>query len=140
MRTLLANTLARLARWIHPKAMPPALTGGQWGGTSFVDAYKRNRNPTPNELLAELKNTAWACASVNASVCASFPPRLYVATRPGDAKPKCLTKALRPATEQRLRSAPHLAHRTKAAEHLEEVTDHPLLTLLRQKTTGAARP
>jgi HK97 family phage portal protein len=79
-----------------------------------------------------LKNTAWACASINASVCASFPPRLYVATRPGEARPKCLTKALRPATEQRLRSAPHLAHRTKAADHLEEVTDHPLLTLLRQ--------
>jgi HK97 family phage portal protein len=132
MRTLLANTFARLARWLHPKAMPFALTGGQWSGTSFVDAFRRNRNPTPNELMAELKNTAWSCASINASVCASFPPRLYVVTRPGDARPKCLTKSLRPATEQRLRSAPHLLHHTKSAHHLEEVTDHPLLTLLRQ--------
>ncbi len=132
MRTLLAHTFARLARWLHPKAMPPVLAGGQWSGTAFVDAFKRNRNPTANELLAELKNTAWTCASINASVCASFPPRLYVATRPGEARPKCLTKALRPATEQRLRSAPHLAQRTKTADRLEEVTDHPLLTLLRQ--------
>ena len=83
MRTLLANALNRAARWLVPKAIPPALTGGQWSGTQFVDAYRRNRAPTPNELMAELKNTAWACASINAAVCASNPPQLYVATQEG---------------------------------------------------------
>ena len=72
--------------------MPPVLTGGQWSGTSFIDAYRRNRNPTPNEILAELKNTAWTCASLNASVCASYPPRLYVRTQTNQARPKCLTE------------------------------------------------
>ena len=131
-------TLRRWISWVrrvfsrHEKAMPHALLGGQWTGTGFVDAYKRNRNPTPNELMAELKGTAWGCISINAAVCANFPPKLYVATRPGQAPPKCLTKALPPAAERRLRAAPHLARHTKAADRLEEVADHPLLALLRR--------
>jgi HK97 family phage portal protein len=130
MRTLLADALARLAGWLRPKNLPPALTGAQWSGTSFVDAYRRNRNPTPNELLAELKNTAWACASINAAVCASFPPRLFVTTRPGQPRPKCLTRALPRRTDRLLRASPHLQQHTKSVDRIEEVTDHPLLTLL----------
>ena len=130
MRTLLADALSRLAGWLRPKNLPPALTGAQWSGTSFVDAYRRNRNPTPNELLAELKNTAWACASINAAVCASFPPRLFVTTRPGQPRPKCLTRALPRRTDRLLRASPHLQLHTKSVDRIEEVTDHPLLTLL----------
>jgi HK97 family phage portal protein len=114
---------------LHPKAGPFALTGNQWSGTSYVDAYQRNRQPSPNELLAELKGTAWTCASINASVCASFPPRLYVATHEGQSAPKCLTAPLRKDREEQLRS--RLRLRGKAAQ-LEEVLDHPLLTLLQQ--------
>jgi len=36
------------------KSIPASLTGGQWSGTAFTDAFKRNRQPTPNELMAEL--------------------------------------------------------------------------------------
>jgi hypothetical protein len=43
MRTLLANAFTRLSRWLHFKSAPSGLTGSQWTGTSFVDAYKRNR-------------------------------------------------------------------------------------------------
>jgi hypothetical protein len=88
--------MLRVARALDSgaKTMPAALAGQQWSGTQYVDAYKRNRVPTPNELMAELKNTAWACASINAAVCASNPPALYVATSAGQAEPKCLTKAL----------------------------------------------
>lgn len=32
-----------LAGWLSRKTVPPALTGGQWTGTNYVDAYKRNR-------------------------------------------------------------------------------------------------
>ncbi len=132
MRTVLANLLHRAAGWVRPKSVPPALTGPQWSGTRFVDAYKRNRTPTPNEIMAELKNTAWTCASINAAVCASFPPRLFVCTRRNQPRPKCLTKTLTAAEERRLRSLPHLALHTRGVEHLEEVVDHPLLTLLQQ--------
>jgi HK97 family phage portal protein len=133
MRDLLANTLARLASWLRPKHIPGALTGSQWSGTSYVDSYRLNRNPTPNELLQELKGAAWACASINAAVCAAYPPNLYVATVDGTQPvPKCLTRALHPANERRLRHSRHLPPRITKAQHIAEVLDHPLLTLLRK--------
>src|SRR5438445_9501299 len=132
MRTVLARTFSRLAQWLHPKAVPQALTGSQWSGTGFVDAYKRDRNPTPNEQLAELKNTAFTCASINAAVCAAYAPRLYVATHPDQPAPKCLTRGLDRLSEERLRSRRNLpAHVTKARQ-LQEVLEHPLLTLLQK--------
>ncbi len=134
MRILLANTLVRLGRWLAGKAVPPALTGSQWTGTGFVDAFKRNRNPTPNELLAELKNTAWTCASINAAVCANNPPSLYVITRHNQPRPKCATRSLDSRAEKRLRALPHVAARTKDAATIEQVTEHPLLSLLEQPT------
>src|SRR5437016_555538 len=94
MRALLADTLQRLARWLNAKSAPAVLTGGQWSGSSFVDAYKRSRNPTANELMAELKNTAFTCATINAGVCAAYPPRLYVATHAGQPAPKCSTRPI----------------------------------------------
>src|SRR5438105_160903 len=116
MRALLAHTLERLARWLDAKAAPPVLTGGQWSGTSFVDAYRRNRNPTPNELMAELKNTAFTCATINAAACAAYPPRLYVATREGQPAPKCPTRPVAPAVEKRLRARSGLAPRIAKAQ------------------------
>jgi HK97 family phage portal protein len=132
MRRLLANALHTLAAWLSPKAIPTSLAGNQWTGTTFVDAFKRERNPTPNELMAELKGTAWTCASINASVCATFPPRLYVATDPDQPAARCLTAALDRRAEQRLRQLPQLPPRLAKAQKIEEVLDHPLLTLLRQ--------
>jgi HK97 family phage portal protein len=128
MRTL----LHAFAVWLARKTAPLSLTGNQWTGTTFVDLYRQNRNPTPNELLAELKGTAWTCASINAAVCASFPPRLYVTTAHNQPRPKCGTRPLGAGVEVRLRSTPHLSGYTKSAATIEEVTDHPLLTLLRQ--------
>ena len=122
--------LNRFSHWLFRKTAPAALTGSQWSGTSYVDAYKRTREPRPNELLAELKGTVWTCISLNAAVCATFPPRLYAVTRHNQPRPKCLTKALDPRAERRLRAAPHLAVHTKSAALIEEVTSHPLLDLL----------
>lgn len=75
---MLKPLFLRLGRWLRAKSAPASLTGNQWTGTSYVDSFKRNRNPTPNELMAELKATAWTCATINAAVCASYAPRLYV--------------------------------------------------------------
>src|SRR5262249_3825877 len=118
-----------LASWFLPKAVPPALTGGQWSGTSYVDAFKRNREPTANELLAELKNTAFTCATINAAACAAFPPRLYVTTHPDQPEPKCLTRPVDRRTEMRFRAHPALLTPHSV---IREVIDHPLLTLLRK--------
>jgi HK97 family phage portal protein len=127
---MMRSLLHQLARWLAHKTMPAALTGSQWSGTSYVDAFKRLREPRPNELLAELKGTAWTCISLNAAVCATFPPRLYVVTRHNQPRPKCPTKALEPRAERHLRDAERLAAYTKSAAVIEEVTSHPLLDLL----------
>jgi hypothetical protein len=132
MRAALANALSRLVHWLRAKNAPASLTGNQWTGTSFLDSFQRNRQPNANDLLAELKGTAWTCATLNASVCATYPPRLYVATHPGQSQPRCLTRALPTAIENRLRTSPSLPPRITKAAQLEEVLDHPLLTLLQK--------
>jgi HK97 family phage portal protein len=132
MKLALGRVRSTVADWIRPKSSPSSLAGGQWTGTTYVDAYKRQREPTANELLAGLKNTAFACISINASVCANFPPRLYVATHDSQPEARCLKKSLDRKTEHRLRTLPHLPPRVTKAARLEEVLVHPLLTLLRQ--------
>jgi HK97 family phage portal protein len=128
MFSLLASLWGRLTRRVRSRGLPAALAS-PW---SPRWADPRRRAPTPNEALHELRGIAWACASLNAAVCASFPPRLYVTTRPGEPAPRLCTRALPPDDERRLRSASHLASRTRAAAAVAEVTEHPLLTLLEQ--------
>jgi HK97 family phage portal protein len=113
------------------KGMPGALLDRQWTGTSYVDSWKRTREPSPNELVAELKGVAWSCISLNAATCASFTPSLYVVTRHNQPDPKCATRPIDARTFQRLRADPRLPH-LKSAARIEEVTDHPVLDLLRK--------
>jgi HK97 family phage portal protein len=114
------------------RSIPASLTGGQWTGTAYLDSYQRNRNPTPNELMAELKGVAWACVSLNASVCANYPPRLYVTTERGQAPAKCLRRPLETGAEGRLRARKDLPAALTRAHHIEEVLEHPLQMLLRR--------
>lgn len=114
--------LQRLARYFKAA---PAASDSAWALP--VEAVRR-RPPTARELIGELKNTAWTCASINAAVCASYSPRLYVATFPRQAAPKCATRPVERTVEQRLRRWP----RCQKAARLDEVLDHPLLTLLAQ--------
>src|SRR5438045_1875414 len=100
MQSLLANLLARWARWLRPKSAPRALLEQGWTRVASGQSFPPRRTPTPYELLAELKNTAWACASINASVCASYPPRLYVATHDQQPPPLCPAKNLDARTER----------------------------------------
>lgn len=124
--TYTMKILERLSRWWRRKSAPSYLPAAS--GERFVDAYRRVHAPTPGELLGELKNTAWTCASINAAVCASFAPRLYVTTAPGQPKPRCVTRALDPGVQRKLLDKAGQA----ATMAVEEVVEHPLLTLLRQ--------
>lgn len=120
------NLLHRIARWLVRKTAPASLLPAS--SNNFADVYRRIRQPSSADLLGELKNTAWTCATINASVCAAFPPRLYVATGKTQAPPRCATRSLNTASLLQLRAAqPRLAK-----HHVEEVIDHPLLTLFRQ--------
>jgi HK97 family phage portal protein len=121
------QVLHRFARWLARKTAPPFLP--THAGAPFLDAFRRLRAPSGVALLNELKNTAWTCASINAAVCASLPPRLFVHTAPGEPAPRCLTRSLDPASLHRLQM--HSAIRTPNSA-IEEVVDHPLLGLFRQ--------
>ena len=121
------HTLHRIARWLARKTAPPVLPAES--SLLPLDAYRGRRAPTGFELLSELKNTAWTCASINAAVCAAAPPKLYVQTGPGQPAPRCLTRTVEPAAVRLLRLQSAIRNPNSA---IEEVVDHPLLTLLRQ--------
>ena len=132
MRSLLANVFTRVAQWLHPKSVPYALTGPQWSGTRFVDAFKRQPQPDAQRDHGGAEEHRLDLCQHQRRRLHSFPPRLYVTTRRGQTAPKCLTKSLPAAEERRLRTTPHLAVHTRSVDQLLEVTDHPLLTLLQQ--------
>jgi len=117
--------LHRLARWVATKTAPSTVAPS-YSETPFIDAYRRVRTPSAHELVSELKNTAYTCATLNAGVCASYPPRLYVTTRPGERNARCLTRSLSALEQKRLGERMRL----KGVEQIEEVVEHPLLTLL----------
>lgn len=132
--------LHRVARWLARKTAPPLSPPA----ATYVplDAYHRLRAPSASELLAELKNTAYTCATINAAVCAAAAPKLYVQTCPGEPAPRCLTRGLAPhprplSPEGRGEQARLLSPKGRGGQCgqsvlVEEVVDHPLLTLLRQ--------
>jgi HK97 family phage portal protein len=130
---MLAKAFTVLARWMGGKSLTwrSRRPGVFTKVLDFIDAYQRLPAPSARELFGQLKNTAYTCAQLNAAVCASFPPRLYVATRPGQPEPKCQRQALAPEALERLHDLPHLAGCLKGAAHVEEVTEHPLLALFR---------
>lgn len=117
------NPFKSIASWFQKKSV---VAGQQWSGTNYIDAYRQQRAPTPNELMTELKNTAWSCISINSAVCASNPPQLYVSTEIGQADPKCMTKKVPRGREKELQKV------RRKAMRIEEVTEHPLLELLEQ--------
>ena len=108
-----------LKRWLRRNAFSPTTEAGL---NLPVDAFRRMRPPTATDLLGELKNTAWTCASINAAVCAAYPPRLYAA-RSAEEPPRWRTRGLEPLAQRRLAPA-------GTGQIIEEVVDHPLLTLL----------
>ena len=50
-----------------------------------IDSYGRRHAPGTTQLLRELKNTAYACAAINAAVMAAAKPRLYLRSASGQA-------------------------------------------------------
>jgi HK97 family phage portal protein len=85
------------------------------------------RGPTPRELLNELRTTAYACASINAGACATFVPRLYVRLDQSNPKaPKGFTHPLGKRIDPKNLCVP-----SQPGAVIHEITDHPILNLLR---------
>jgi HK97 family phage portal protein len=135
MRSFLAHALHQVADFVAPrrKRSPSAAGGNNWTGSRYVDSFGRNREPNPNELLEELKGTAWTCASMNASTCATYPPRLYVATnQQTQPQPRCVTTPVDQKTIARIRRSCHLPRSITKGAQLNEVLEHPVLSLFQR--------
>lgn len=119
----LRSARARVATTKSTATPPTPSTPGMQPGV--IDAYRRVREPSSGELFSELKNTVWTCASINASVCAASPPRLYVRTYPNQPRARCLTRGV---SHKAARQFAGISAEVK----IEEVVEHPILDLLAQ--------
>lgn len=83
-------------------------------------------------MLAAYKSWIYVCASKNATAVASVPLRLYVTTKNGNTKKKIVeTKEITRETKDYLFKHPGLVKTLSQVKEVEEVVDHPLLTLLK---------
>ena len=129
----------------------PASLGG-----AYVDSWRKDKAPSPRELIHELLGVAYACVALRADSLASAPLRLYSVKRKGGKRPKyfdayeyrngghAVPTEIVPAKQQKfLRAQSHLrrkltaagtpgamTHPQAGASELVEVTDHPALSLL----------
>src|SRR3954454_23785461 len=119
----MTNPLSKLWRRLRGKAADQS--PGKDDGLRFghIDAYRRQRVPSPHDLLFELKNVVFTCASINASVCASYPPKLYVSTGAQEPKPKCLTAKISERRQKNLKERTNLSPKQKNSR-IEEVLEH----------------
>lgn len=91
----------------------------------------RNRPTNYDALMKRYKDWVYICASKNASSVAQVPLRLYVTTSNGQRKPKNWVhrKALSKEQAEYIWKNDSLARYTRKAVNIEEVLDHPFLTL-----------
>ncbi len=80
-------------------------------------------------MVNEYKSTAYACANLNTQGVLKVDLRLYRKGKTGE-KSRWGTKSLTRAEQKRVASNQHFKVRVGDGEKIEEVTDHPLLTLL----------
>ncbi|HEY2586215.1 MAG TPA: phage portal protein [Tepidisphaeraceae bacterium] len=102
-------------------------------GAPYSDVFRKDRAPTPRELVQQLVGVAYACATLNADLVASTALKLYVATRPGDTKAKghLHPQAVSRKTLARLHDDPALAEFVAGDVTIQQVTHHPILALLK---------
>ena len=115
MRQLLAETRKSFA--------PAADTGGSW-----ADQFSSQPAPTAAKLIAEYKGIVYSCATLNSQSTAAAERRAYVQTAPGQRKCRWAVGPVGAATKRRMRSAKAL----RAGVAVEEILEHPLITLLEQ--------
>ena len=120
---------ARLATYIVAKAQE---SPGSWNISSFQD--KRPYAPSFNHKALVDRYSGWvyACANKNAINCAQIPLRLYAARPNSKTKALFPTKSIQHDTADYLSKSPTVAKYLAKAVEVEEVLDHPFLTLMQQ--------
>lgn len=100
----------------------------------FVDVFRKSRSPTPLELVQECLDTVYSCVCLNAELVASTPLRLYVRTKPRQAKGYLSRRGdTRPVSKRKmafLAKSPVVGSLVRDSVEIEEVSTHPILDLL----------
>lgn len=126
------GALANLATKSSPIA---GSYGGFYANPVGSDIFRKSPPPSPMQLILENMGTANACVRLNSQALARTPLRLFVVTKKGQRKPKMSirgeTKYVNKKDYARLLKSPETGGRINNAENVEEVTDHPVLDLLR---------
>ncbi|MBU6428251.1 MAG: phage portal protein, partial [Cyanobacteria bacterium REEB65] len=130
--------LADLERGVDRSAVASGAPAGSnlgyaWtGGPSYVDAFGARRAPTPPQLVEAYKSLIYFCVEVIAKRVQRNPLRLYVASGGRLARPRslCSPRPLTRTLDRHVRSRDWLPRNLASAERIEEVTEHPFLTLL----------
>jgi HK97 family phage portal protein len=119
---------------VHTKSAPAGLglfgSGGTAYGPSYTDRYRKQRVPTPAELIAQYRNAVYTCVKLNANGRAGVAQKLYVQTRRGDPRPKCKIQGVPDKKQLYLRSQSSMSGRIAGDSDIEEVTDHRWLDLV----------
>ena len=102
------------------RAVAPAGALNNWRGRGAT---------TPQELVDSTLETAFFCANLNAMAVSQQPMKLFVIKRSRGQKTNFDTKGISSERRDYLKSFPQL-QKAFAMGELEEVTEHPLLTLL----------
>lgn len=120
----------------RPKAKGGSSYGGGYGGNyrsggaAYSDEFRKDRAPQPLELIRQLVGLAYGCVNINANAVASTPLRLYVRTGKGQRKTRWQTSPVNRKTLKYLRGQKETASFVSDSTQIEEVHDHPVLTLL----------
>jgi HK97 family phage portal protein len=111
-------------------------------GAAYSDMFRKDKAPSPRELIQQLVGTAYACATLNSDLVASTSIRMYVITRPGDPQPKSWLRPVRASRKAlaRFQSDPAFDGFVAGDTTVQEVTHHPLLSLLRNPQPDPNNP
>jgi len=114
-------------RWWGGRAERRGGWGGMGGSAGWTPLAGRDSHSAgPGNPLEELRHTAYACASLNAAVCASYPPKLYTLVGTGET-PRLATRRLRGEALERLAWP---GGGIPQGVEVRQVEEHPLLDLL----------
>ena len=119
----------RIGRWLlRTKALD--IVGAEQGDVAYMDLWNRHQAPSADGLVNSYEGTAYACANLCAQGVASVPLRLYVQTGPGQPAPKCARRKIGKAQREYLNRKPGIGRKLLEAQDIEEVTAHPIISLL----------
>lgn len=125
---------ARLFHALRKVAFAVAGDPDRMSGVTWADQWRTQKAPTAMKLVDAYREMAYACANINATAVASVPLRLFATNPPGQRRAGTLyhAKQINKGTKLWLESRPAVRRKVAGTEDVEEIFDHPILTLLEE--------